>query len=110
MILKFKENRVHRAYTGGKNIDKFVGKETMQNGSKPEEWIASVVTAFNPDNPIENEGLSICEDGCFFKDVLAEDYKRHLGVGEDSTVRTEMSILVKVRDVYPDSIASMEHL
>lgn len=98
MILKFKENRVNRAYIGGKNIDKFVGKSICENGSKPEEWIASVVTAFNPDNPIENEGFSICEDGRFFKDVLAEDYKRHLGVSADLSVRNEMSILVKLLD------------
>ena len=98
MILKFKENGVNRAYTGGKNIDKFVGKNICENGSKPEEWIASVVTAFNPDNPIENEGLSMCEDGRFFKDVLAEDYKKHLGVFENSAVREEMTILVKLLD------------
>ena len=98
MILKFKENRVNRAYTGGQNIDKFVGKDICKNGRKPEEWIASVVTAFNPDNPIDNEGLSVCEDGRLFKDVLAEDYKRHLGVSEDMLVRKEMSILVKLLD------------
>lgn len=98
MIIKFKENRVNRAYIGGKNIDKFVGKDICENGRKPEEWIASVVTAFNPDNPIDNEGLSVCEDGRFFKDVLAEDYKRHLGVSEDMLVRKEMSILVKLLD------------
>ena len=98
MILKFKENRVNRAYTGGKNIDKFVGKEVWENGRKPEEWIASVVTAFNPDNPIENEGLSVCVDGKFFKDVLAEDYEKHLGLLEDGSVIHEMSILVKLLD------------
>lgn len=98
MILKFKENRVNRAYIGGKNIDKFVGNKTQENGFKPEEWIASVVTAFNPDNPIENEGLSVCEDGRFFKDVLAEDYERHLGLSKDLTVIKEMSILVKLLD------------
>lgn len=98
MILKFKENRVNRAYIGGKNIDKFLGNEIQENGFKPEEWIASVVTAFNPDNPIENEGLSVCEDGRFFKDVLAEDYAKHLGVSKDSSVIKEMSILVKLLD------------
>ena len=98
MILKFKENRVNRAYTGGKNIDRFVGKEICEDGRKPEEWIASVVTAFNPDNPIENEGLSVCENGRFFKDVLAEDYQKHLGIAQDNSVIEEMSILVKLLD------------
>lgn len=98
MILKFKENRVNRAYTGGKNIDRFEGKDSYEDGRKPEEWIASVVTAFNPDNPIKSEGLSVCEDGRFFKDVLAEDYKRHLGTAQDNSVIKEMSILVKLLD------------
>lgn len=98
MIIKFKENRVNRAYMGGKNIDKFVGNKIQENGFKPEEWIASVVTAFNPDNPIENEGLSVCEDGRFFKDVLAEDYERHLGISKDFNIIKEMSILVKLLD------------
>ena len=98
MILKFKENRVNRAYMGGKNIDRFVGKENCEDGRKPEEWIASVVTAFNPDNPIKNEGLSVCENGRFFKDVLAEDYQRHLGVSRENSVIKEMAILVKLLD------------
>ena len=98
MIFKFKENRVNRAYFGGKNIDKFMGKDRFENGRKPEEWIASSVTAFNPDNPIENEGLSICEDGRFFRDALAENYRLHLGITGDGQVRNELTILVKLLD------------
>ena len=50
MIYKFKENRVWRAYKGGKRIDSFYGKEKCVDSRMPEEWIASAVEAFNPDN------------------------------------------------------------
>ncbi len=93
MILKFKENRVWRAYTGGKRIDEFKGKAVCENGRLPEEWLASTVTAFNPDRPLENEGLSICENGEFFKDVIAENPAEILGKGGEN-----LFILVKLLD------------
>ena len=73
MILKFRENRVRRAYFGGKRIDCFKGKESPADGRYPEEWIASTATAFNPDMPKENEGLSVLEDGTFFRDLLRKE-------------------------------------
>ena len=93
MIYKFKENRARRAYTGGKRIDEFKGKEKCENSRYPEEWLASTVTAFNPDKPVENEGLSLCENGKFFKDVIAENPTEILGEGKES-----LSILVKLLD------------
>ncbi len=57
MIIKFRENRVRRAYLGGKRIDRFKGKENPTDGRYPEEWLASTAVAFNPDKPIQNEGL-----------------------------------------------------
>lgn len=83
MLIKFKENRVRRAYIGGKRIDAFKGKSVCKNSRYPEEWIASSVTAFNPDMPVENEGLSICADGTFFVDKVKNK---------------EFSILVKLLD------------
>lgn len=83
MLIKFKENRVRRAYIGGKRIDAFKGKSVCKNSRYPEEWIASSVTAFNPDMPVENEGLSICADGMFFADKVKNK---------------EFSILVKLLD------------
>lgn len=70
MLIKFKENRVRRAYIGGKRIDAFKGKTNCENSYYPEEWIASSVKAFNPDMPVENEGLSVCTDGEFFIDKV----------------------------------------
>ena len=94
MIYKFKENRVRRAYTGGMKIDKFKGKTDCKNGRTPEEWLASTVTAFNPDLVIENEGLSVCENGEFFKDIIVENPAAILGEGNGES----LAVLVKLLD------------
>lgn len=95
MIYKFKENRVWRAYTGGKHIDDFKGKTNPVDSDFPEEWLASTVEAFNPDKPekTENEGLSVCEDGRLFKDVLSPNPQKILGEKYN-----KQSILVKLLD------------
>lgn len=90
MIIKFKENRVRRAYYGGKRIDRFYGK-VGENGRYPEEWLASTVEAFNPDMPKEGEGLSVTNDGTVFRDLLKKEADTLLG-------EREMSILVKLLD------------
>ena len=94
MIYKFKENRVWRAYTGGKRIDKFYGKEKCIDSRIPEEWIASTVEAFNPDRQIKGEGLSICEDGRLFKDILDENPEQILGKSLSEKYGGKFSILV----------------
>lgn len=98
MIYKFKENRVWRAYTGGKRIDSFYGKEKCVDSRMPEEWIASTVEAFNPDRPIKGEGLSICEDGKVFKDILKENPDKFLGKTLAEKFDGNLSILVKLLD------------
>lgn len=97
MIYKFRENRVRRAYFGGSRIDKFAGNEGGEDGRYPEEWLASVVTAFNPDMPKENEGLSVLEDGRYFIDVLKENSESMLGERCED-VKGAFSILVKLLD------------
>ena len=68
MLLKFKDNRVRRSYRASGIINNF-SKEMPLN--YPEDWIASVVEAFNPNyEKIENEGLSVLESGIFFKDYI----------------------------------------
>ena len=98
MIYKFKENRVWRAYTGGKRIDAFYGKENCMDSRMPEEWIASTVEAFNPDRPIKGEGLSICEDGRVFKEILEENSVQILGKDLSEKFGNKFSILVKLLD------------
>lgn len=98
MIYKFKENRVWRSYAGGKRIDEFYGKQKCEDSRRPEEWIASAVEAFNPDKPTKNEGLSICEDGSFFRDILLEMPEELLGKELCAKYGGKQSILVKLLD------------
>lgn len=100
MVYKFKANRVWRAYIGGRHIDGFYGKKSPIDCSMPEEWLASTVEAFNPDEPEkkENEGLSICEDGRLFRDVLSENPEKILGKKLNEKNGGKQSILVKLLD------------
>jgi mannose-6-phosphate isomerase len=97
-IYRFKENRVRRAYFGGKRLDAFVGKDICEDSRYPEEWIASDVEAFNPDAPKENEGLSRCSDGTLFCDVLKNDPIKLLGERCATLDGGKISILVKLLD------------
>lgn len=99
MVFSFKENRVRRAYTGGMQIDKFTGKEVCENSNCPEEWLASAVTAFNPDySPIENEGLSICDNGQLFSDIIKANAEGVFGKRLNEKHHGKSSILVKLLD------------
>lgn len=98
MIYKFKENRVRRAYNGGKRIDSFKCKAVCEDGRYPEEWLASVVEAFNPDMPVENEGLSVCEDGTLLRDILTKNPEKVLGERLCKRYNGKQSILVKLLD------------
>ena len=97
-IYRFEENRVRRAYFGGKRLDAFVGKDICEDGRYPEEWIASDVEAFNPDAPKENEGLSRCSDGTLFRDVLRSAPEKLLGSRCVAMDGGKTSILVKLLD------------
>jgi len=56
--LKQLPNRVWRTYTGGALIDKWKFGTTEDDGSLPEEWIMSTISARGKNRPIE-EGLSL---------------------------------------------------
>lgn len=92
MIFKLLPTRVYRAYYGGKNLDILEKKENPQSSRFPEDWLASVTKAFNPDRVVENEGLSITSDGRFLKDIIEENKTEMIGK------REEMSLLFKLLD------------
>ena len=112
MIYKLLPTRVFRAYTGGENIDKFMGADNPQTTSFPEDWLASVTTAFNPGRDLENEGLSKTEDGVFLKDIIERNKEEMIGK------RQSMSLLFKLLDsaerlviqVHPTVSFAKEHL
>lgn len=99
MVFSFKENRVRRSYTGGMQIDKFMEKEICEDSNCPEEWLASTVEAVNPDfTPIENEGLSICQNGRLFRDEVNEKKERIFGKRLNEKYGGKFAILVKLLD------------
>lgn len=98
MVFQFQSNRVRRAYEGGSRIDAFTGC-VSGNNNRPEEWLASTVSAFNPDDtPIAQEGLSILADGRLFRDVLAENAEAILGKRLAQKHGGKLAILVKLLD------------
>lgn len=92
MLLKLMPTRVYRAYYGGKNLDALENKEVCGPTRFPEDWLASVTTAFNPDRVVENEGLSKTEDGRYLRDVINENKEIALGT------REKMTLLFKLLD------------
>ncbi len=92
MILKLKPTRVYRTYYGGVNLDRAEGKRNTEKTRFPEDWLASVTEAFNPDHPVLHEGLSVTEDGHLLKDIINEN-KTHM-IGK----REKMSLLFKLLD------------
>ena len=98
MVFQFQSNRVRRAYVGGSRIDAFTGCASAQD-DRPEEWMASTVSAFNPDyTPIAQEGLSILTDGRLFRDVLAKNAESILGERLAQKHGGKLAILVKLLD------------
>ena len=79
MILKLQPTRVYRSYFGGQNLDAFENKENPEISRFPEDWLASVTEAFNPDRQQKNEGLSVTEDGQVLKDIIEADKKAMIG-------------------------------
>jgi len=55
---RFTENRVWRCYRGGRLIDALRGNPNGEDNLFPEDWIASVVEARNPQHPVPGEGIS----------------------------------------------------
>lgn len=98
MIVKFKENRVRRAYIGGARIDRFLGKESPQDGRYPEQWLASAVEAFNPDMPKEGEGISLTAEGESFRVLLEKRGRELLGKRCFEKDGGKTSMLVKLLD------------
>lgn len=73
MIATLRPNRVRRTYIGGGRIDSFTGFRPPDDGAlRPEDWMASTVTAFNGTVEIEGEGLGRLMDGRLVKDVVGD--------------------------------------
>lgn len=102
--LPLAENRVWRIYLGGKLLDTFHGRSPGADGYFPEDWLASVVTANNPEreDAPENEGLSVATlpDGtsCYLRDLIAADPAGFLGDAHLAAFGTNFGVLTKFLD------------
>jgi hypothetical protein len=105
-ILKLKPNYVRRYYRDGGRL----GAKSATNDSaasirgswKPERWIASTVTACNPD-PIEKEGLSlldIAESRISFREALSLYGEHILGSQLATRYAPDFPLLSKIFDPY----------
>lgn len=107
----FNRNRVRRVYKGGYLLEKFTGG---QGGDScyPEEWIASVVEAINPENGGDQEGISRIEGTNISLKKMIENYPVQI-LGQKS----DIGILVKYLDsairlpvqVHPDRAFAGKH-
>ena len=102
--LKMKENRVWRLYYGGKLIDEMRKSGNGDDSNFPEDWLASVVVADNPDraDKPEREGLSQIEteDGSllYLKDLIDSDPETYLGREHIEKFGPNFGVLTKFLD------------
>ncbi len=118
--LKMLENRVWRIYLGGKLLDELRGADG-EDGYFPEDWLASVVIANNPEreNKPEREGLSAVRlkngEKVYLKDLIDENPEGFLGREHVDKLGVNFGVLTKFLDsaerlpiqVHPDKNAAM---
>lgn len=97
--LKQFSNRVWRTYEGGALIDKWKKDSPEVDGSMPEEWIMSTVTARGKGRP-DNEGLSMVQtpSGTYsLKELVASNKELYLGKALADKFGTT-GVLIKMLD------------
>ena len=97
--LKQLSNRVWRTYEGGALIDKWKKTSPEKDGSMPEEWIMSTITARGKGRP-KNEGLSLIEttDGVLpLKALIDSNTELYLGTALAEKYGTT-GVLIKMLD------------
>ena len=107
----FERNRVWRVYSGGLLFADFFG-DAAEDGSFPEEWVASATMAINKEKRGEKEGVSKLLGTDIYFDELIAKYPREMLGGSQ-----KMRILVKILDsavrlpaqAHPDKAFSRMH-
>ena len=102
-VILLPANRVRRNYRGGMLLEKVCGMANPQDGSQPEDWIASTVGARNPGlATVENEGFAflIEADGkkILLKDLFANDTLFYLGKKHQEKMGANLGFLAKLLD------------
>ncbi|UJF15701.1 hypothetical protein LZ578_00375 [Jeotgalibaca sp. MA1X17-3] len=98
-ILKFKDNRVRRNYTGGKGIDELKNRTPAKDSEQPEEWIASTVEANNKGLlEVEKEGISHVVHHQSFIEMIERDPISYLGSKHYEQYGLNLGFLIKLLD------------
>lgn len=102
-IIVLPPNRVRRNYKGGLLLEKAYGLPNPQDGSRPEDWIASTVGARNPGlEEVADEGLAFLMDKngrkVLLKNLFAEESDYFLGGNHKEKLGTELGFLAKLLD------------
>lgn len=101
--IKLCANRVWRTYRGGKLLNQWKDMTETSDSQFPEEWIASLVSARNPEREyIENEGLSEFElepgKRTYLKSLIESDPELFLGKKHVKRHGYNSGVLVKALD------------
>jgi mannose-6-phosphate isomerase len=114
-------NRVYRLWRGGAVLDRFQGRADPQDGSTPEEWVASTTVSRLPDRP-PDEGLSqvrLPDGGRLPLKTLIETFpEAMLGQAHVARFGAELGVLCKLLDsamrhfiqAHPDRAFARRHL
>lgn len=101
-ILPLHTTRVWRTYFGGQEIERWQGRDQAADGDKPEEWIASVVSARNPGREHIVEGLSEIRlpdlPATTLKAVIDSDPAAFLGSAHAARYGSNPAVLAKIID------------
>lgn len=118
-IVKFKQNRVRRNYSGGKELDELQNFSPATDSDRPEEWVASLVEATNEGlTQIDNEGISTTIDGQKFTDLIQKNPVEMLGEMHYKQYGVSLAFLMKLLDssmrlhtqVHPTRVFAKEKL
>lgn len=115
------QNRVWRSYLGGRILDELVGKSEPCDSHFPEDWIASVTAASNPDSDNELEGISrvkIDDQALLFTELIDKDPDYFLGAQHVARFGQQPMVLIKLLDAavrlqlqaHPTAEFAKEHL
>jgi len=103
--LRLIENRVWRIYTGGRMMGRWRGR-AEQDGHRPEDWVASLVTANNATHPgpadeglswIDGQALGLTES-IRLRDLAEKFPHEMLGDAHARRFGSQTALLVKVLD------------
>jgi mannose-6-phosphate isomerase len=101
-LLPILPTRVRRNYRGGLALDRLSGVAQPEDADRPENWIASTLTATNPDfTPEPDEGLTRVltnGDQSSLKAALVSAPEFYLGAAHVAQLGTQLGFLAKQLD------------